>query len=310
MEMKSLIEAMCAVHLSSRVEGPMHGRGGMMLIGPPEALKSTFLSVLDKKYPDIIILSDLNVKSMVRLTQTALATGSVRTLVFPELAKLYERQQVTSQNLEGVLRALVAEGFSGASFQEPGVNRFLATATVMGAMTPATIDSKVEGWNDSGFSRRFLWPLIRLENPDVLQNALNRWESLELGITSVIAPPPLGTIPNLTTEAERKALIGLVKYQPPHGGEHTLQRALLIRMLAVLKWWNREQGKKADEAMHTIEDFGSALGRVGTTVTLPGQTWAEQMRDFAVSAKVATNGNKKRKGLRGKDRKKRKVRRG
>lgn len=307
MKMQSLIEAMCAVHLSSRVEGPMHGRGGMMLVGPPEALKSTFLSVLDKKYPDIMILSDLNVKSLVRLTQTALATGTVRTLVFPELAKLYERQPVTSQNLEGSLRALVAEGFTGASFQEPGVNRFAAYATVMGAMTPALVEAKVEGWNDSGFSRRFIWPLIQLENPDVLQMALNKWESLDLGVTSVIAPPMLGVIPNLTTEAERRALQPMVKYQPPHGGEHTLQRSLLIRMLAVLKWWYREQGKKSEEAMATIEDFSAALGQRGATVTLPGQTWLEQVHNFAVASRI--NHKKKRRAKRVSAPQKKKARR-
>jgi len=78
---------------------------------------------------------------------------------------------------------------------------------------------------------------------------------------------PLGsTIPNKTTQRERQRCAALVKYQP--GGDHAVQLQVLIRILAVLRWWYAESGQPRN-AMDTIERFAPALGRTGVSLELP-----------------------------------------
>lgn len=267
MEAADLVEVLCAAHLGSLVEGPFTERGGIMLVGPPGVLKTTFVSTLDHHYQDSVMVSDINVKTLIRM-RDAIASGKVNTLVLPELAKVYERAEVTSQNLEGTLRAMVAEGFSAASFEDSRINRLKARALVIGAMTPSLIESHFQAWEESGFNRRFLWCLVRLDDPGILERAAVNWALIDFRVRHIPIAPMNGKIPNLTTARERQRLAVLVKHQP--GGDHSIQIQLLTRILAVLRWWYRENDERRS-AMETVERFAVALGKTGTTMRLgPG----------------------------------------
>ena len=282
---QDLIEVLCAAHLSYMVESPFPERGGIMLVGAPGVLKSTFLEELDKQYPDAISLTDLNVKSLTRF-RDQISSGIYNTLIFPELAKLYERRDETAANLEGSLRAMVAEGFQAASFEDARVSRLRARAMVFGAVTPAIRDRRFESWEESGFNRRFLWCLLRLADPRILDSAIHEWQRLDFRVNRVPQIPPLKKmIPNLTTKEERERCRVMVKYQP--GGSATQQAQLMVKILAVLKWWYRESGAGRD-AMAVMESFGESLGREGAELELKPLSESKIKRNRAKQKKTAT----------------------
>lgn len=261
----TMTEVLYAAHLSGYVESPFEDRGGLMVVGPPAVLKSAMLSVLDRHYHNALMLSDVNNQALVAL-RPQLAQGTVRTLVLPELQKLYERDPRTALNVEGTIRALVAEGFASASFEDPRPNRTVARGLVVGALTPETQQANFRRWEETGFNRRFLWPLVTLDDPDVLERAVEEWVLLDFG-NAAFPALPAGRIPNTTTREERRALRNLVKYQP--GGSHATQFSLLVKMLAVLRWWYQQMGKRPGKAVDTIREFAKTLSRTGGRLTVP-----------------------------------------
>lgn len=259
-----LLEVLCAVHLSSYVEAPFHDRGGLMIVGPPGVLKSTFLALLDKNYNDVVSVSDINVKSLNDL-RDQIASKTIRTIVIPEYAKLHERHSYTAMNIEGHLRALAGEGFTSASFEDSRINRLRARCTILSAMTPSFQTRHFKDWEDSGFNRRFLWSLVRLKDADLLERAVENWELVNVRIAH-IPPAPLDSIPNRTTVEERQELRRLIKYQP--GGSHAIQIALLTKVLAVLKWWYQLRKRPEREALATVRSFALTLGKEGAELII------------------------------------------
>ena len=258
------LEVLCATHLSSYVLSPFRDRGGLFLVGPPGAWKSTACELVENSYQDALSLSDINAQGLNRL-KPRITAGSVRTLVLPEYSKLYERNADTASNVEGTLRAFVAEGFRSASYDDPTIARLQARTTLLGAMTPEFRDKHAQRWQDSGYARRFLWALVQLEDPTVFDRAVERWELVDVKVSHVPHVPSGGHIPNLTTRRERQALAHLVKYQP---FPHSAQLQLLAKILAVLKWWRVQRGQKPGDAFKTVQLFSRALGKHGAQLVL------------------------------------------
>lgn len=263
---QQLVEAICAAHLAHYVEGSLEQRGGLMLVGPPGALKSTLSEALSH-YADALPLSDINIPTLTNL-RDSLATGSITTLVFTEYAKVYERNPQTAVNIEGTLRAMASEGFSAASFEDSRIARRKAFATIIGAMPPKTRERNFNRWEESGFNRRFLWSTYGLKGAHILDDAAVNLIRLDLGVRDIIRVPPIGReIPMLLTSEEKARVKVYVAQQP--GGSHTQQLQLLSRMWAVLKWWHRENGK-VRRAEETISAFVKSLSREGTDLDLRG----------------------------------------
>lgn len=256
-----MAEAITAIHLSSLVESPFLERGGFMLVGPPGILKSTLLGVLEH-YPDALVLSDVNARTLGQL-KNMIAQGSVRTLVLPELAKVYERADHTAANVEGTLRALAAEGFSAAGYEDQTLQRFKARCLIIGAMTPDTYEQHAERWRKSGFSRRFLWGLVTADVQEIERAAVER---RPVDLQFRVSPPTSTAIPDSTTLRERQGLRTLVKYQP---APHSAQLNLMVKTLAALKWWYSENGRTPRRAMSVLSAFARCLARHGAEIILP-----------------------------------------
>jgi hypothetical protein len=285
MQISELVEVLCAAHLGQMVDFPFTERGGVMLVGPPGVLKTTFVSVLDKTYQDCIMLSDVNVKSLVQLRDN-IASGKINTLVLPELAKLYERADVTAKNVEGTLRALVAEGFTAASFEDSRINRLTARCMVIAALTPSIQNRHFTEWEESGFNRRFLWALVKLADPLAIERAVLSLERINFRYEHVPMMPLNGSIPNRTTLRERQQLASMVKYQP--GGDHAIQLQVMIRTMAVLRWWYAERGLDR-RAMDTMEAFAPALGKTGVELQLPKTDKVEERMEVDMVASRAAS---------------------
>lgn len=260
-----LIESLAAVHLASYVQAPFLDRGGLFIVGPPSVLKSTLLESVARNYADAIVASDVNNRSLNDLREQ-IAANVIRTLVIPEWRKLYERHSFTSGNVEGTIRALVGEGFGAPSFSDGRINQMKARCTILSGMQPSFQQEHFKAWEDSGFNRRFLWCLVRMENPHLLDQAVEEWRLLDFGIKRLPPAPINGLIPHTTTQIERAELRRLVRYQP--GGSTSIQFALLVKMLAVFKWWYRLSGRKERAAFDNVKIFAHTLGREGAEIVL------------------------------------------
>ena len=265
MKIRQMIEVLCAMHLSSRVEGPFPSRGGIMLVGSPGVFKTSLLAVLDANYDDALMLSDVNVSTLTDY-RSGMQSGRIRSIVLPELAKLYERNPATANNVIGTVRALVDEGFRSASFEDARIQRASSRCTVMGALTPALQQKHYKEWIDSGFARRFLWLLISLADEDALTDAVTKWQRIDFH-APILPRPPIDSsrIPLLSSDVERRHLLRFLKHQP---GESTVvQHSTLVKIHGVLKWWYQQTGDKRD-AMDTVTAFGISLGSNGAQLEL------------------------------------------
>jgi hypothetical protein len=264
MNPRQLVEVISAVHLAHYVEGSLEQRGGLMLVAPPGALKST-LTETAQHYPDALVLTDVNVSYLADL-RDAMTGGNITSLVFSEFAKLYERNPQTAMNIEGTLRALASEGFSAASFQDHRINRRKAFASIIAVMTPATQEKHFKRWEESGFNRRFLWASYGVRGAYILDEAASGLQRLDFGVRDIIRVPPLGqTIPFMLTDSEKLRVRSYVAHQP--GGSHTQQIQLLARVWSVLKWWHIQNGT-AEQTEETIDAFAKTLSRDGSDLVL------------------------------------------
>lgn len=258
MNLRELTTILAAAHLSSRVASKIQDSGGLMLVGPPGVLKSAIALTLNH-YDDAMVLTDLNSKTLTSIKERIIS-GGCHSLVLPEMAKIYERHPSVSSNLEGSLRALVAEGFVSASFEAHTVQRFRARAVLIGALTPSTVVKMSEHWEESGFMRRFLWAFYRIPDAVVEKAVMEDRDLLRRIRHAPIRFEKDMVIPDATTMPERMELRRIAKYQP--GGSHAMHVLILRRMLAVLKWHFRRTGKTA-QAMKLMHGFAELLGKEG-----------------------------------------------
>ena len=250
-----IIEALCACHLASYVTAPVLDRGGIMIVGPPGALKTTFLAVLDS-YHNTMVASALNTQTLMRAQQD-LATGSIRSIVVPDLHAIYAGDPRTAARVESSLMQLAGEGLRGASWQDTRHQHFVARATVFGAMTATHFERHAKDWEESGFLRRFLWVRYQLLDAEILMNALERWERADFGAFAAPALPASGSIHDDLTSVERATIRGWLKHQPR---PHEIQYSLFCRATAALRWCYKTVKSKRN-AMDTMKAFSQTLQR-------------------------------------------------
>lgn len=266
MKIETLFDVVSAGHLSSLVETEWKERGGLGLIAPAGHLKTSVLSALTF-YRDVAVVSDLNNQQLAQM-RDQISGGSIQTLAILDMQKIYERHAATSSNLEGNLRALVEEGYNHASFENANMNRLKARAVVMFGTTTKHYEAAWTDWVSSGFARRFLWSLYRMEHPEELLEAVERWKRLEFG-SLPISPPRGGQIPFELTQADRAFVRHLLIHQKSHG---TTPFQFLCKIAAVLQWCYRREGRSRVQWKTVLKDFAESLGQQGALLVLPKQT--------------------------------------
>jgi hypothetical protein len=258
MHYQTLLEIVAAVHLASTTDSPFDQRGGMFLVAPPGSFKSTITTICHQ-YRGALILSDVNVQSLVKLKET-IQGGEIKTLAFTDFGKLYKRNPAVAANIEGILMALADEGFRRASFQPQSVTAGIAKATIIGAMTSSFYESKVEGWMSSGFWRRFIFATYAVENPDIIQNAIFEQRFARLDGQFVPKQPlPAIRIPHKLTKEQLEH----IDYISRHVMYREGVTVLLEKIYAVLIW---KFGTA--KARDIIKDFGPCLSKDGAKLTL------------------------------------------
>ncbi len=231
-----------------------------MFVGPPGVLKSTFLDVLDE-FHNAAIISNLNTTTLMQM-QGDFISGNTRTIAIPELQAIYKGDPRTSARLEQALMQLVAEGHRGTSHQDTRRQKFKSRAMVYGAMTPKFFDRMSNGWEDSGFLRRFIWCSYTLQDPDVLMDAITQWKRAEFGGVTIPKVPAQNSIPDSLSIDERREIRTWLKHQP---APHEIQFSLLCRATAALRWHYATR-KLRKNALDTMREFAATLQKEAAVV--------------------------------------------
>jgi len=256
----TLVEILDAAHLTAFVESPFEQRGGIMLVGPPETLRTTLIEVALSEHPSALILSDINMKTLSGIKDD-LTSGRYSTIGFADYQKLYERHDSTSSNVEGTIRSMMEEGFSRTSHDDPTSAATKARALVVAAVVEALHKRKHQEWKQSGYLRR--WLRVMLYMPPLSRNklvqAIHEWKKIEFdGIKRISPTTP---IPYNLEEKESSMLLGMVQDQASQGTPYVL----LKKIYCVLKWKYKRTPEKVEEI---INDFAPSLTREGTKMVL------------------------------------------
>lgn len=255
----TLIEVLDAAHVTHLVSSPFLQRGGIILVAPPGHLKTTFITAALRGYQDKLLMSDINVKTLMEL-RNDMISGKYQTLAFTALEKLYARASRTSDNIEATLMAMVEEGFTRAAFEDQRGPMRPSRALVVGGTFPDTIEKMWNKWEKIGFTRRFIWINYSLKNPKEILKAIHRWQLLDFGMT-MKAFPIADNIPYDMNDRESSFVLDCLK-----GQAEATPLVLMKKIYCVLKW--KYQGD-ADKAKEILSDFAQCLEQQGTFIELP-----------------------------------------
>lgn len=224
-----------------------------MMVAPPASLKTSILAGLEDQ-PGVMAYSDMTTKTLVE-ARDMIASKKIHTLMFYDFQKIYERKPETAQNIIGSLRALMCEGFTSASFEQQNILQMKARALVIAATTPNMYRARMGEWDETGFSRRMIFSLYSLDNPEVIVNAIMRDSPVMLETISSVNVPFNLAVP-LEERAGDEAELRKLLRRGQRGEEVPL--VLLRKILAVLRWKAKHQ-KKKDCSLDVVREFGKSM---------------------------------------------------
>lgn len=264
MLISSLLRFTCALQYTYLVDSPFKQRGGFLLIAGPGNMKSTIVEHSVKPFSNALAYSDLTLKQLAVL-RSPIANGLYHTLGFIELEKLYARNMSVALNLEGVIKAMVEEGFSHFAFEDKRCWVPVARCYVIASVLDSLYRLNFARWQDNGFLRRFLIFKYNLsmDAKRKVREAIHEGQLIEM--------PPMFPIPSTPihfeiTKDESKHLEMILGTDDMSFTPLNLTRKALV----VLKWVHRQNrnGRKKQTPMECIEDLKDGLGPFGGTLDL------------------------------------------
>lgn len=258
MRVNSLIEFLDAAADTKFVTGPFEERGGVMMVGPPGSFKTTIIENAMENHPDAIVCSDLNVHQWLKM-KDEFVSKRYSVLAFPEYEKIYQRHPATSANLEGIVKALVSEGYGTGPGGDPRMPRIKARACVIGGITTDCFERHYELWQKNGFLRRFIWIILAVKNPDAIVESIRKWERIDFG--KIGFRPANRQIKVAISDERSRQLEKMMKSQP---GLYGTAYVLLKKITAVLDWKYSSNGK-TDEL---LGELVRCLSKTGDEITL------------------------------------------
>lgn len=256
----------CALQYTYMVDSPFRQRGGLLLVAGPGNMKSTIVEKCVIPFPSALGYGDLTLKQL-SVVRSSIANGIYHTLGFFELEKIYARNVSVAMNFEGVIKAMVEEGFSHFAFEDKRCWVPVARCYVIASVLDSLYRMHFERWVENGFLRRFLQLKYNLSPKarDIIKNAHHEGELIPL-------PPmfPIATseIKFDVTRAESELLAQII------GSDDMVFTPLnlLRKGLCVLKWVAREEGKAARRRnptpMEYIQDLRDGFGPFGGQLDL------------------------------------------
>jgi hypothetical protein len=233
-----------ACHVGRDTDCDLTEAGGVMLVSYPEHLKTTIASRALRPYPEAMVVSDMNVREFSDIREDLL-TSRYDTIGFLDYQKVWERDERTSANVEGVIRALTDEGWHGTlggkTIKGPAARCFMVLC-----MTPNLYSAKVSQWNKTGFSRRFIALNYVFRDRRVLEAAIKQGHKYQLSLEHAI-PKPTNRLLYTVTTSEADYIGEALKDQRGLVG---LQ--LLLRAYNAMKWYYDECRREKDRGMQVL----------------------------------------------------------
>jgi hypothetical protein len=233
-----------------------------MIVAPPGSFKTTAIETACEAHSNAIVCSDMNVAQWLKV-KDEFVSGRYSTLGFPEFEKLYQRHASVASNIEGIIRALVSEGFGTGPGGDPRMPRLKARALVIGGMTTNCFERHYEDWQKSGFLRRFIWLLISVRNPDAIVESIRKWERLDFG--KFVVRPANRQIKVEVNEKRSRQIENAMKSQ---AGLHGTAYVLFKKIVSVLEWKYNGASPRIDEL---IREMTPALSKDGGRIVLGEQ---------------------------------------
>lgn len=268
MEYSTLVEIVAATHLSKFVQSPFDSRGGLMLVAPPGAFKTTITETMDE-FPSTHIVSDINVQSLIKM-KDAFLSNQITTLGFSDFAKLYKRHASVASNVEGIIMGLADEGFRKPSWHagNPG-GSIPARCTIIAGMTTAFFEEHVSQWEKDGFLRRFIFAKYIIEGMEVVEDAVSQWRKAQFDGSFIPKIPSARTIQYGLDKAD----VELVNYSVRHQPSRSSASVMMQKIFCILQWKFKEE-----KARFILQDFAPCLSKDGGILVLKETN--------AISAKV------------------------
>ena len=228
--------------------------GGIFLAAPPGQLK-TFIVMALENVPGAKGVSDLTARELDKL-HSRIESKEIKTLLFYELPKLYERRAETASNVLGHIRSLCDEGFTGISSSQSGIR---SRCTIIAAMPLKFERAHIGEWDDNGMGRRVIFSRFRLEHPEVIEKAIVTGQRIKINNSF---PVPFDPIRMTTTQAESQELLLLLKRSEQSTGTPLV---LLKKIVSVLRWKSKQMHSK-DNAMELVREFAASMSRQAAEV--------------------------------------------
>lgn len=290
MQLRSVVEMLCAGHLAHLVECPKEfsSYGGMMFVAPVGHLKTAITKTLDAWKPQASVMSDITIRELSEMREQ-IASGKITTLGFLEFPKLYARNKEVASNVEGAIQQMADEGFRIPNWLPQNMTVKEARAFIVGAMPPIFYQRHWGDWIHGGWARRFLWCHFQLGNPEIVMDAIGAWKPIEFGKV-IFAYPASGRIPFDCTQADSEFIRGMLRQTK--AGYEAVPFILLKKCLSVLKWRYDEMGAKAaaGKAIEIMADFSECLQGVADLqieLGFSGNPEAETIREKKQPKKAA-----------------------
>jgi hypothetical protein len=253
-KLENVCKLIYAAHYSYLVASPASERGGIFLISGANNLKSSIVEASLSNVRGALCYSDLTLKQLA-VIRSEISAGMYHTLGFSELEKLYARNPAVASNLEGVVKAMVAEGFSHFAFEDKRLCVPKARCFVVASVLESLFRLRGSAWLDNGFLRRFICIKYSLSQSAkfAVMDAIHLGERVELPGHMV---GPTSTVKYDVSKAESIELLGFLGEEYP-----TVALTLLQKCLCVLKWHYRQLKSRRGEPtpMERIKDLESAI---------------------------------------------------
>jgi hypothetical protein len=260
-KVENLMRFCVAGHYTYMVESPFTQRGGILLVAGPQSMKSTIVKCALLNLPNCLVYSDLTLKQLA-VVRSQIANGTYHTLGFLELEKIYARQPTVAMNFEGVLKAMVEEGFSHFAFEDQRIWVPTAKCFVLASVLDSLYLQHGGRWISNGFLRRFLVIKYRLTQASRLKmmEAIHENELIPMPPGFLI---PTTAIPMQVSKEESRHLQSLLQ------DDSSTPLNLLRKILTILKWHYKMNGRRREPTpMELIEDLASSIGPLGGELEL------------------------------------------
>jgi hypothetical protein len=207
--------------------------------------------------------------STMKKLQPAFYNGQVRSLCFPDLQSIYAGDPRTASRIEQMMMQLSGEATRTIGGDEDSrYAKFKGYCTIFAAMTTSFYTQHVNKWEDSGFSRRFLWATYTFFDPDILMRAIAQWTRASLGPVEVPALP-FKMIPDVLNKSNREEIQTWLRHQPQ---PHEIQFQVLCKAASALAWHYKANRINKDH-MATMREFAELLQHDAALLQLPEQEY-------------------------------------